>query len=96
MIETTTTGVRVRVRAQPRASKTGVAGPYGGAVRIRIAAPPVDGEANAELIRFLAKALGVPRSAVRVGAGASGRTKTIEIDGVTKADVARALGIEDG
>jgi uncharacterized protein (TIGR00251 family) len=83
--------VRLRVRAQPRASRTEIAGEHGGALKIRVAAPPVDGDANRELVRFLARTVGVPASAVRVVSGASGRNKMIEIEGVDIVAVARAL-----
>lgn len=86
--------VRLPVRAQPRASRTELSGEYGGALKVRIAAPPVDGAANDELIRFIAKTVGVPRSSVRVVAGANGRNKTVEIDGVPPAAVARAFGLD--
>ena len=75
-------GVRIRVRVQPRASRTEVVGEHDGALRIRIAAPPVDGEANAELVRFLAKRLGVAKSRVRIVAGETGRMKSVEVAGV--------------
>jgi uncharacterized protein YggU (UPF0235/DUF167 family) len=57
----------------------------GGALRVRVAAPPVDGAANDALIRLLADALAVPRAQVRLVAGASGRRKLIEIDGLDPA-----------
>lgn len=81
--------VLIRVRVQPRASRTEIAGQHGDAIRIRITAPPVDGEANAELTRFLAKTLAVTRSAIRIRSGGSGRTKLIEVDGIS-ADSVRA------
>jgi hypothetical protein len=84
--------VRLRIRAQPRASRTEVVGEHGGALKVRVAAPPVDGDANRELVRFLAKVVGVPASAVRVVSGASGRNKVIEIEGADAASVLRALG----
>lgn len=71
-----------RVRVVPRASRSEIAGEHEGALRIRIAAPPVDGAANEELIRVLAKALKVSRSAVRIVSGQSGRTKQVSIDGI--------------
>ena len=74
----------ILVHVVPRARVTEVAGRYGDAVRIRVAAPPVDGAANAELVWFVAKRLGVPRSAVRITGGASGRRKTLSVDGVTR------------
>lgn len=83
--------MRLRVRAQPRASRTEIAGEYGGALKIRLAAPPVDGDANRELVKFLAKTVGVPASAVSVVAGVTGRNKTVEIRGVEAATVLAAL-----
>ena len=83
--------VRVRVRVQPRASRTEIVGEHDGALKVRIAAPPVDGAANGELIRYLAKTLGIARSRVRVLGGGTGRTKVIEIDEMDAPVVRRAL-----
>ena len=69
----------LRVYAQPRASRDEIAGVHGDALKIRVAAPPVDGEANEALCRFLAKACGVAKSAVTVEAGDTGRNKTVRI-----------------
>jgi uncharacterized protein (TIGR00251 family) len=80
--------VRISVRVQPRASRNGIAGLHGDALRIRVHAPPVDGAANEAVVEVLAAALGVPRGAVRVVAGAASRTKVVEISGVTAAAVA--------
>ena len=82
---------RIPVRAQPRASRTEIAGEYDGALKVRIAAPPVDGAANEELARFLAKTFGVSKSMVRVVSGESGRDKLVEVAGVTATEVAEAL-----
>ena len=71
--------------ASPRASRTAVAGIAEGRLRVRLAAPPVEGAANEELVRLLSRSLGVPRSAVAVTAGLSGRRKTVVIRGVTEA-----------
>lgn len=90
-IETTPDGVRFPVHAQPRASRTESAGAHGDAVRIRLAAPPVEGAANDELVAFLAKALGVPKSAVRIARGARGRRKVVEVIGIGPEAVRRAL-----
>jgi uncharacterized protein len=76
---------------QPRASRTEVAGPYGDAVRLRLTAPPVDGAANEALVSFLAERLEVPRSAVRIEAGASSRSKVVAIDGIDPDTAARRL-----
>lgn len=83
--------VRLKIRAQPRASRTELAGEYAGALRVRLAAPPVEGEANRELVRFLAKRLRVAASAVRVVSGETGRNKTVEVVGIDAAAVRSAL-----
>jgi uncharacterized protein (TIGR00251 family) len=90
-IETRGSGVLFDVRVQPRASRTEVAGTHGDAIKIRLAAPPVEGAANAELVAFLAKQLGVPRSAVRIVKGERGRNKVVEIEGISRADVQALL-----
>jgi hypothetical protein len=72
---------RVPVRLTPRGGADRVEGVgEDGALRVRVAAPPVDGAANEALRRLLARELGVPPSAVRVVAGTSARHKVIEID----------------
>ncbi len=79
------------VHVQPRAKTSEVAGRHGDAVKIRLAAPPVDGAANVELVRFLAERLGVPRSAVRIAHGLTGRRKMVVIEGLTIAAVTHTL-----
>ncbi len=83
--------VRIRVRVQPRASRTEVTGEHDGALRIRVAAPPVEGEANEALVRFLSKRLRVAASRVTVVSGSASRTKQVEVEGVDAGDVARLL-----
>jgi uncharacterized protein (TIGR00251 family) len=90
-LATTVRGITLKLHIQPRASTTGIVGPHGDALKIRLAAPPVDGAANAELIAFLAKRLGVPKSAVRVQAGATGRRKTVAVDGISVEEAAERL-----
>ncbi len=75
----------------PRARITEIAGRHGDAIRIRLAAPPVDGAANAELIRFLAERLGVTRRAIAIVRGATGRRKTVTVDGLPAAVAQRLL-----
>lgn len=82
--------VQFAVRVQPGAGRSQCVGEYGGALKIRIAAPPVDGRANEALRRFLAECLNVPASAVKIAAGEHSRTKRVEIFGVTP-DQIRAL-----
>jgi uncharacterized protein len=92
-IAPTATGIRLRLHVQPRASRTEVAGPHGDALKVRLAAPPVDGAANEALVRFLAERLGVSRTAVRLESGASGRAKIVAVDGIGPEEAARRLGV---
>lgn len=71
----------LRVRVQPRASRDGVVGWAGSTLRVRVNAPPVDGEANQAVRALLARCLGVPRSAVTLVGGAHGRDKLIRVEG---------------
>ena len=82
---------RINVYVQPRASKTAVVGMHDGAVKIRLAAPPVDGAANAALVEFVAQQVGIARSRVRITAGLTSRRKTVEVDGVTVEQLGAAL-----
>lgn len=91
-VEAVEGGVRFPVRVQPRASRTRLAGLQGEAVKVRLGSPPVEGAANAELVKFLAKRLGVPRSSVRLVRGARSRNKVVEVTGVDEARVRAALG----
>ncbi len=85
-------GVRLRIRVQPRASRTEVAGPHGDELRIRLAAPPVDGAANDALLRFLAEVLRVPRAHVVLIAGGASRSKVVEVRGADEGNVRAQLG----
>lgn len=91
MIEQRVGSVLVRVYAQPRASRTVIVGEHGDALKVRVAAPPVDGAANEELVRYIAKRVGVAASRVRVLSGETGRTKVVEIDDADASAVRRAL-----
>jgi hypothetical protein len=84
-------GVVLTVHAAPRARRSEVAGLHGDALKIRLAAPPVDGKANRELVRFLAERLGRPAVALRVLAGETGRHKRVAVAGVTPDQARNAL-----
>ena len=86
-----TSGGRVRftVRVQPRASRSEVVGVHGDALKIRIAAPPVDGAANDELVKFLSNLFAVSRADVRILGGETSRSKLVEIEGVSEDAVRR-------
>jgi len=70
-----------KVRVVPRASRSELVGEHDGALRVRIAAPPVDGAANDELVRLLALAFRVPRNAVNITAGHTAKLKTVCVAG---------------
>lgn len=91
MIREVKGGVELELHIQPRASRTELSGVHGAAFKIRLAAPPVDGEANDELVRFLAKLLGVPKSAVSIVSGATGRKKRVRVEGVDLGTARRTL-----
>lgn len=74
---------------QPGARKTEIAGAYGDALKIRLAAPPADGKANDCLIEFLAGTLGVPRSQVTLLSGAASRQKRVRVSGAEEQAVER-------
>lgn len=76
---------------QPRATRTAIVGIHDGAVKIRLAAPPVDGAANAALVAFLAEQLGVAKRCVRIVTGLTGRRKVVEIEGVPEATITTVL-----
>lgn len=83
--------VTLRVRVHPRASRTELTGELAGALKLKITAPPVDGKANEECRRFLAKLLGVSAGSVEIIAGNSSRDKVVRIHGVTASKVLRCL-----
>jgi uncharacterized protein (TIGR00251 family) len=84
--------VVLTLHVQPRATRTEVVGRHGDAIKVRVHAPPVDGAANQELLRFLAERLDLPRSALRLVAGESGRRKRVAVTGGPPDPVGRLLG----
>lgn len=86
-----TSASRISIYVQPRASKTMIAGMHDGCVKVRLAAPPVDGAANAALIEFVAERLRIAKSRVRIVSGQSSRRKVVEVDGVSAQELATAL-----
>jgi len=79
------------VRVVPRASRSEIAGEHDGALRVRVAAAPVEGAANAELIKTLAKAFGVAASHVNVTAGQRSKQKRVSVVGITPTHAAEVL-----
>ena len=83
--------VLLRVRVTPRARRNALDGIEGGVLAVRLAAPPVEGAANKALIAFLAEALGVSKSSVRVESGERSRHKRVRILGLSAEEVAGRL-----
>lgn len=83
-------GWLISVHAQPGAKKSAVAGLHGDALKVRVAAPPVEGKANEALTAFVAKALGLPRRTVSIVKGDSSREKLLLVADAG-ADPARLL-----
>lgn len=73
--------VRLRIFAKPRASRSRILGLHGDALAVQLAAPPVDGAANAALVALLADFFAIPRSAVQVERGVGGRHKIVRLEG---------------
>lgn len=82
---------RVAVKVQPRSSVERVAGQVGEEWKIQLIAPAVGGRANQACVEFFARGLRVPRSAVRIAAGATSRHKRIEVEGVAQETLERFL-----
>src|SRR5262245_30729677 len=95
MVKLTATddSITFAVRVQPRSSKSGVVGELDGALKIRLAAPPVDGEANEELTRLLAKLFGAPRQRIAIISGQTSKNKIVRVSGISVEEVERILAV---
>ena len=90
---TTPEGVVLTLRVVPRAAKDAVQGVLGDALKVRLQAPPVEGKANAALVRFLAERLDLPRSSVQLLSGSTGRAKQVLVVGLAASDLRSRLGV---
>lgn len=90
------TAARIEIRVQPRASRNAISGMRAGILRIRVTAPPVDGQANAAAIALLAQALDLPKSAIRLVRGASSREKTLAVESMSQEEVNQRLNLLGG
>jgi len=86
-------GASFWVKVSPRASQDKIAEVAEGALKVRLAAPPVEGSANQALVKLLAKALGVPKKSVQVASGHKSRNKRLWVEGLEPAEVAKRLGL---
>ena len=82
---------RLAVKVHPRARRSAVTGRFGEAWKLDLAAPPVDGKANDECVRFFAELAGVPRARVRIVTGLTSRMKVVEIEGVPQDELERLI-----
>ena len=85
-------GITLTLHIQPGAKKTQFAGLHGDALKIRLAAPPVDGKANEALIKFIADTLGLAKSAVHLKSGQTSRRKVLEVLGASATTIAKLAG----
>jgi uncharacterized protein len=83
--------VHFAVHVQPRAGKNEIGGVHGGAIKVRLTAPPVEGAANQALIELLSRQLGVPKGSIRILRGQSSRHKVIEVQDITAAALRTTL-----
>jgi uncharacterized protein (TIGR00251 family) len=84
-------GLIFAVRIVPRASRSEIVGEHDGALRIRIAAPPVSGAANRELVRTLAKIFKLPQNAVEIVSGTNSKSKTVRVRGADAATLEQLI-----
>lgn len=92
MLKTTARGLQLAVRVTPRASRAAIAGEENGRLKVRLNAPPVEGRANDELLKLLARALGLKKSQLRLAAGLKSRDKTVLLTGIGEDEAAALLG----
>ncbi len=94
-LRATARGLVIDLRVVPRSSRSAIAGRHGDRLRVRIKAPPVDGAANAEVLRLFAKLLGRARTELSLIRGAAGRDKTLLLGDLEAGEVLRRLGMEE-
>lgn len=87
---------RIAVRVQPNAAQSKVTGFKDGALQVRITAPPVEGKANQELVRFLADVLGVSKSSLTIEKGLTSRSKLVAVRGLGQDEVLRRIEKQQG
>ena len=92
-IHDTPDGATFAIKVHPRARKNAITGELGGALKLSLKAPPVEGRANEACIEFLANLSKVPRSSVTIASGQSSRRKVIRVSGVSADEVQKRLGI---
>ena len=90
-VRDTPNGATFAVRVHPRAKKNAISGEVGGAFKVALTAPPLEGRANEACIEFFAKLLNVPRSSITIAAGKTTRTKIMRVAGLSAQEIGRRL-----
>lgn len=93
-ITETSAGVQFGLRIQPRAAKNEIAGLQGDVLKVRLTAPPVDGEANEACIKFLSQLLGVAKGTVEIISGHTGRNKIVLVRGIDREKLLQKISKE--
>ncbi|MFH1169742.1 MAG: DUF167 domain-containing protein [Chloroflexota bacterium] len=83
--------IKLLLQVRPSAARNEITGFAGGALQVKVAAPPVRGEANRELIAFLSQALGISRGSLTIVKGHTSRSKVIDVDGLSQPEVMKRL-----
>lgn len=83
--------ILLKIKVEPRSSKSEVVGPYGDGLKVKLTSPPVEGKANKELIEVLAKKFGISKKNVEIIAGQSSKHKTVKLHGVTSLNDCKKL-----
>jgi hypothetical protein len=92
-ISTISGGIRIQVKVQPRASRNEVTGVVGECLRVRLTAPPVEGEANKLLQKYLSEVFCCSPGSIRIVRGSTGRLKLLEITGIREDDAAKLVSL---
>ena len=96
MAEQKATTANIKVKVQPRASRTQIVGYRGDVLHIRVTAPPVAGQANAAVVDLLARALGLAKSRVRIVRGHTSRNKEVVVESLTGQQLQQRLAVRTG
>lgn len=85
-------GIQFKVKVQPRSAKNEIKGLQGDALKIKLTAPPVDGEANLACVSFLSDLLGIPQRRIKIVSGFTNQQKLIRVEGLTREEIISKLG----
>lgn len=96
MLSSSPEGILLKVRVVPGAKKSEVAGELAGRLKVRLQAPPVEGKANRELLKFLAGALGLKKNRVSLAGGERSREKSVLLAGISMEDARQRLKTATG